>query len=396
MSKVIINQTDFVAGEISPRMKGRVAVDRYQSGADTVENGIVVVTGGVFRRDGLRYLATAKLGGTRNALVLPYVASVDQSFVIEFGHLYLRFFNGNTGGVIVNAALAPLEIVSPYTEAQLREVTYTQDASGMYLFHPSVRPQYLTRIGPVTWTLNPVAWVTIPFAELGFAPLAQVTISNPAVGVGRTFTTAVTTVPGAPVIDTAYPLNAAASVNFTPPASSGGTPITSYTATSAPGGFTGTATGSPIRVAGLTNGVAYTFTVTATNAVGTSAASAASNSVTPSSSFASSSITVTSNPVTFSAITGNGPQFVDGPTASGAGGIAPYGYLWEKIGGTADITISRNNTAQPELASTNYGATNYATLRCTGTDALGVQGTVDVSVSIKHRATPAGGGSSGA
>jgi hypothetical protein len=40
-------------------------------------------------------------------------------------------------------------------------------------------------------------------------------------------------------------------------------------------------TSSPIVVTGLTNGQAYTFTVTATNSAGTGPASAASNSITP-------------------------------------------------------------------------------------------------------------------
>ena len=89
------------------------------------------------------------------------------------------------------------------------------------------------------------------------------------------------TTPGAPTIGTATAGNAQASVTFTAPVSNGGSAITGYTVTSSPGGLTATGTASPITVSGLTNGTAYTFTVRATNSVGTGPASAASNSVTP-------------------------------------------------------------------------------------------------------------------
>lgn len=88
------------------------------------------------------------------------------------------------------------------------------------------------------------------------------------------------TAPEAPTIGTATAGNAQCVVTFTPNGT-GGSPITSYTATSSPGSITGTGSASPITVTGLTNGQAYTFTVTATNAEGTSSASSASGSCTP-------------------------------------------------------------------------------------------------------------------
>ena len=92
-----------------------------------------------------------------------------------------------------------------------------------------------------------------------------------------------TTSPSAPtsVVATATGKRSA-TVSFAAPASDGGSAVTSYTATSSPGGLTHTltqATGGTFAFDGLQPGTAYTFAVTATNAIGTSAA-ATSNSVT--------------------------------------------------------------------------------------------------------------------
>jgi hypothetical protein len=72
------------------------------------------------------------------------------------------------------------------------------------------------------------------------------------------------------------------SVAFVAPVSDGGDPITSYTVTSTPGGFSKSGTTSPIVVTGaFVTATGYTFKVVAANSVGTGAASAASGSVTP-------------------------------------------------------------------------------------------------------------------
>jgi len=87
--------------------------------------------------------------------------------------------------------------------------------------------------------------------------------------------------PGAPSTVVATKGNTQANVSFVAPVSNGGSVITSYTVTSNPGGFTASGASSPLTVSGLTNGTAYTFTVTATNAIGTSLASNPSAAITP-------------------------------------------------------------------------------------------------------------------
>jgi Domain of unknown function (DUF4082)/Fibronectin type III domain/Bacterial Ig domain len=93
--------------------------------------------------------------------------------------------------------------------------------------------------------------------------------------------------PAAPANVTATAGNQSATVSWTAPANNG-SPITSYTITpyigstgQTPTVITGTPPATSTVVTGLTNGTAYTFTVTATNGIGTGPASAASAAVTP-------------------------------------------------------------------------------------------------------------------
>jgi len=93
-------------------------------------------------------------------------------------------------------------------------------------------------------------------------------------------------VPSAPAIGTATAGDASATLTWTAPAD-GGSPVTGYVVSILPADGSAERTvdvpagATSASVAGLTNGVDYTFTVAAANALGTGAASAPSNSVRP-------------------------------------------------------------------------------------------------------------------
>jgi GH25 family lysozyme M1 (1,4-beta-N-acetylmuramidase) len=112
---------------------------------------------------------------------------------------------------------------------------------------------------------------------MGTSGFPWATLSN-----GTVATPWVTSAPAAPVSVRATAAGGAVSVSWLP-GDSGTSPVTSYQVTATPGGAVVTVGGSTMSatVPGLSTSTAYTFTVTATNSVGTGVASAPTAPVTP-------------------------------------------------------------------------------------------------------------------
>jgi hypothetical protein len=140
----------------------------------------------------------------------------------------------------------------------------------------------------VRFGLIPAAYtVTSPTTIVAVAPpsgswgLQNVTVTNSA-GQSRysgTSTYTYESAPDAPVGVNAQSGDRQATVEFIAE-SDGGSAVTGYTVTASPGGIRATGTSDAITVHGLSPGTAYRFTVTATNAYGTSPASPPSNAIT--------------------------------------------------------------------------------------------------------------------
>ena len=192
---------NFNGGELSPLMDARGDTGKYRTGCRKLRNFIPRAVGGVFSRPGTEYMGAAKFGGKKAALI-PFNFSRTTSFQIELGDGYVRFWSNrqqvlkasagawvtgtpyvvgsyaDDGGTIyycVSAHTAAgtfatdlgagrwvaqdiYEVPSPYVEADLFEIQFTQINDIIYLVHPSYAPRKLSRLADDNWTLAEVVW----------------------------------------------------------------------------------------------------------------------------------------------------------------------------------------------------------------------------------------------
>lgn len=185
MPRVTYLQTNFTAGELSPRLLGRTDIARYANAVELMENAFPLIHGGATRRSGTKFVKEVKTSAKQTRLI-PYVFSRTQAYILEFGDQYMRVYMN--GGQVETSPGVAYEITTPYTEAMLDEIDYVQGADTMFVFHPTVPIYRLRRYAHDDWSLAEAPFDIEPFAEIGTRPAAALTLSSAAVGTGRTFT----------------------------------------------------------------------------------------------------------------------------------------------------------------------------------------------------------------
>lgn len=182
MPRVSTIQTNFTAGEISPKVRGRVDIARYQNGADTLENVLVDVYGGARRAPGTQYLADVIDHSVRSRLI-PFQFNRDTAYHLEFSDGRMRVFRSGAGQVLVGGV--PYQITTPYAAAELRDIRYAQAADTMFLAHPGHPIQSLRRLADDSWLLGDAAFSVLPFGEIGDNLNVVMTLSATTIGTGR-------------------------------------------------------------------------------------------------------------------------------------------------------------------------------------------------------------------
>lgn len=186
-TNVLLN--NFSSGEISPELLGRVDLAKYQNACETMVNWLPLIEGGMQRRPGTRFVAEAKVH-TQPCRIVPFIFSIVQSYLLEFGQTYLRFYKD--GGQIIDGAGVPIELGTPYTAAQLPQLKFRQDADTLYIAHPNHSTKKLTRSSHTVWALQDVPFSDGPFLDTNRDDAWLITAAGGELIVNGTFTTDLT------------------------------------------------------------------------------------------------------------------------------------------------------------------------------------------------------------
>lgn len=158
-------QNSFGGGEWDPQMSSKIDLAKYKTACKTMRNFFAHVNGAASNRQGTIYIASTKFSTTsqsavKNVKLIPFQFSTNQSYMLEFGDYYIRFYKN--GSQILSGG-NPYEVATSYPQSAVMSIGYTQSADTLFLAHPSYTPMILQRVSDTNWTFSAYQFTGGPF-----------------------------------------------------------------------------------------------------------------------------------------------------------------------------------------------------------------------------------------
>lgn len=205
MPKVSQLQEGFNGGEFSPMAQGRASSERYKTGLAACLNYIPTLQGPLVRRPATKLSGisqTVPAAAAAPPVVIPFIFSQTQAYMLEFGQQYINFYANNspvttsaplyavfgsyTGegnhifygtrptystklleSITASSVILPgqLSVSSPYNIQDVADIKWAQSADTVYLTHPSYPTFKLQRYASFDWRLVQVYHQDGPYLD---------------------------------------------------------------------------------------------------------------------------------------------------------------------------------------------------------------------------------------
>jgi hypothetical protein len=151
-------QRAFIGGELAPALGMRADLAKYITGLATCRNFIVQRHGGVAKRPGTQFIKAVKTSSDPAPRLVPFIfEAADQTYLLEFGHAYVRFYWH--GAIVESSPGVAYEVSTPYAAADVADLQWTQSADTIVLTHPSYAPRELKRTSHTSWALTVISFL---------------------------------------------------------------------------------------------------------------------------------------------------------------------------------------------------------------------------------------------
>ena len=152
-----ISQLAFTTGEVSPDVSSRFDLEQYKSALLEAENVVIRPYGAVAKRQGSQYVGQVKYSDKPTRL-FEFTTNTNNSFMLEFGHLYIRVWR--------NGEYTNLEINTPFEDEIINDLNIIQSGDVMFICSGKYPIQTLSRYSDTDWRMSAYKLTEQPYDEI--------------------------------------------------------------------------------------------------------------------------------------------------------------------------------------------------------------------------------------